>query len=72
MGRAADRWPAKWLMLVSVLIIGLGYLYLSRVTTLMTFYIGFMITALGSSLGFSMTPTTTVARWFNLVSVLVE
>ena len=63
-GRAVDRWPAKRLVLIGVTITTLGYLSLSRVTSLPMFYVSFMIIAFGTSLGLSMAPTTTVVRWF--------
>jgi MFS family permease len=64
LGMAVDRWPAKRLALIGVVLFGLGLFYLSRVTNLAMFYIGSMIMALGSSLAFTMVPTTTIARWF--------
>jgi len=63
-GMLADRWPARPLMLTGVVITGLGMLVLSQVTNLATFYISFLIIALGGSLCTSMVPMTTVARWF--------
>ncbi len=63
-GRAIDRWPAKRLVLIGVTIAGLGYIIMSQVATLPMFYVSFMIVALGSSIGISMVPTTTVVRWF--------
>ncbi len=64
MGRAVDRWPAKRLILVGIAIIGIGYICLSRVNSLPMFYVSFMIVALGTPLGITMTPMTTVVRWF--------
>ena len=64
LGVVADRWPPKRLVLIGVVIVGLGLLCLSQVSNLAMFYVSFMIVALGSSLGISMVPTTTIARWF--------
>lgn len=64
LGMAVDRWPARKLALIGVVLFGLGLFYLSRVTNLTMFYIGSMIMALGSSLAITMVPTTTIARWF--------
>jgi MFS family permease len=64
LGMAVDRWPAKRLALIGIVLFGLGLFYLSRVTNLAMFYIGSMIMALGSSLAITMVPTTTIARWF--------
>lgn len=64
LGKIVDRWPAKWLILVGAIIIGLGYIILSQVNSLGIFYFSFMVIALGSSLSVTMAPMTTVARWF--------
>jgi len=64
LGKAVDRLPARWLILFGTVIIGLGYILMSRVTTLALFYASFMITALGISLGITMAPMATLARWF--------
>lgn len=63
-GMAVDRWPAKWLMFSGIAVIGLGLLCLSQATSLTMFYISFLIIGLGSSFGFYMVITTTIARWF--------
>ena len=63
-GMAVDRWPPKRMILIGVIIIGLGYFCLSRVTNLTMFYISFLIVGLGSSLGSQIVATTTIARWF--------
>ena len=63
-GRAVDRWPIKRLILAGVIIIGLGYILLSRVTTLPMFYASFMVIALGTSLSTHMVPGVAVVRWF--------
>lgn len=64
MGALVDRYPAKALALIGTILYGFGLICLSRVNTLITFYVSFLIMGLGSSLGFSMVPQTTVARWF--------
>ncbi|MFC2034878.1 MFS transporter [Chloroflexota bacterium] len=64
LGKLVDRWQAKWLILAGAIIIALGYIVLSRVNSLAMFYISFMIIALGSSLGVTMAPMVTTARWF--------
>ncbi len=63
-GKAIDLWPAKWLVLTGVILIGLGFVCLSRVTSLALYYISFAIIALGSTLGTHMTATATLVRWF--------
>ncbi len=63
-GVAVDRWPARRLVLIGVVIFGLGLYLLSRSSSLVTFYLFFIITAIGSSLAIQMVPSTMVARWF--------
>jgi OFA family oxalate/formate antiporter-like MFS transporter len=63
-GIAVDRWPAKKLMLLGMVITALGVFLLSRTSNLVTYYIGFMTLGLGSSLTTGMLPTTVIARWF--------
>ncbi len=64
LGKVVDRWPAKWLILAGAVIIALGYLSLSQVNSLTMFYVSFVIIALGGSLGVTMAPMVTAARWF--------
>ncbi len=64
MGMAADRWPAKKLVLIGVIILGLGLVYLSQITSLVMFYASFLLIGLGSSVGILMVPMITMARWF--------
>ena len=63
-GLLADRWPARPLMLVGVVILGLGLFCLSQVNSLVMFYISFAILALGTSLALYMVSTAVVLRWF--------
>ncbi len=64
LGRVVDRYPPKWLVLIGIIILAIGYLCLSQVTSLAMLYVSFFIIATGSTLGTSKTPITTVARWF--------
>jgi len=64
LGAAVDRWPAKRLALIGIVIFGLGFLCLSQVTNLAMFYIGTLILASGTSLATQMVPQTMLARWF--------
>jgi MFS family permease len=64
-GFLVDRWPAKRLMLIGGLIMGFGYFSLSRVTTLPTLYLGYVLIGMGASLAVSLVPSTTIVRWFN-------
>ena len=63
-GAAVDRWPARRLAVVGMIVFGGGFLMLGFTRNLAMFYIGSMVFALGSSLAVSMVPATVVARWF--------
>ena len=64
LGAAVDRWPARRLAIIGIIVFGAGLLFLSQTTNLAMFYIGSLIFAFGGSLAIQMVPTTTVARWF--------
>ncbi len=64
LGFIVDRWPARILVPVGIVIWGLGLFLLSRADTLPLFYASFLVIGLGSSLGVQMVPTVVVARWF--------
>jgi len=63
-GMVVDRWPARRLVFIGVIIYGLGLLCISQATNLAMFYAGFLIVGLGSSLGVFMVTQAAVARWF--------
>ncbi len=63
-GVVADRWPARRLVFIGIVVIGLGLLCLSQVNGLAMYYISFIIMGLGGSLGMQMVPTIVIARWF--------
>ena len=63
-GAAADRWPARRLMIIGICLFALGIFCIGRSTNLALFYISFLITGLGSATSISMVPMTVVARWF--------
>ena len=63
-GLAVDRWPARRLMLIGIIIFTLGAIVISQATNLAMFYIGFLIVGLGSATSITMVPTTVMARWF--------
>jgi sugar phosphate permease len=64
MGVVADRWPARRLVFIGIIVIGLGVLCLSRVNNLPMFYVSFIIMGVGGSLGMQVVPMTVIARWF--------
>lgn len=63
-GPAVDRFSPRKLMLFGVIITASGMFTLSRSTNLLTFYLGFLIDGVGSSLVTSMIPMTVISRWF--------
>jgi sugar phosphate permease len=63
-GVAADRWSARKLMFIGIIILSLGIICVSQSTSLAMFYGGFLILGLGSAIGVSMVPMTVIARWF--------
>lgn len=64
LGAAVDRWPARRLAIIGVVVFGFGFLFLSWTQNLVMLYAGSMIFAFGGSLAINMVPTTVVARWF--------
>jgi sugar phosphate permease len=64
MGVVADRWPARRLVFIGIVVTGLGILFLSQVNNLATFYTSFIIIGVGGSLGTMIVPMTVIARWF--------
>jgi len=63
-GVMADRWPARRLILIGIVIFALGILLISQSTNLVMFYAGFLIVGLGSTISIHMVPQTVTARWF--------
>lgn len=63
-GMAVDRWSPRKLMLFGVIITATGMFLISKTTNLVTYYMGFLVMGIGSSLVTSMIPTATIARWF--------
>ena len=63
-GTLADKIAPRKLMLIGWTIIGLGFVLMSRISSLWNFYACFMFTALGVSLGTGLVMNTTVANWF--------
>lgn len=64
LGAAVDRWPARRLAIIGIVVFGIGFLILSQTRNLAMFYIGSITFAFGSSLAINMVPVTVVARWF--------
>jgi MFS family permease len=65
LGFIVDRFPARTLLLIGSIVVGFGYLILSRTTSLAMFYAGFIVIGLGGTLALQLVPQVSVARWFN-------
>ncbi len=63
-GALIDRFSPRRVMQIGAVIFGLGFIAFSRVDSLTTFFIVFMITALGATMSGFMTVTTVVVNWF--------
>ncbi len=63
-GWAIDKFGPRIMMQIGMVLFGAGFIYLSTIDTLITFYIAFALMALGSSLGGFMPLATTVTNWF--------
>jgi len=65
-GYFIDRFGPRKMSLFAVTVFGLGFLLLSRIDSLLSFYIAFVIASIGHSAGFYSVGSTTVAHWFYL------
>ncbi len=63
-GALADKIAPRKLLIAGWSIIGAGFLLLSRIDSLWTFYGTFVLIAIGMSLGTGLVMNTTVANWF--------
>jgi MFS family permease len=64
-GWMLDRWGPRMVMRVGTVIFGLGFMAFSQINSLTTFYIVFIIMAIGASLSGFMSLTTSVVNWFD-------
>ncbi len=63
-GWMLDRFGPRNVMRVGMLIFGIGLMLFSQVNSLLTFYLVFLVIAIGGSLGGFMSLTTTLVNWF--------
>ena len=63
-GYFIDRLGPRKMSLFAVFVFGLGFILLSRINSLISFYIAFVIVSVGHSSGFYAVGATTVANWF--------
>jgi sugar phosphate permease len=64
MGLVADRWPARRLIFIGIILTGFGLFWLSQVNSLAMFYTSFIIIGVGGTLGTGIVTMTAIARWF--------
>ncbi len=63
-GWLIERFGPRMVLAVGLVIFALGFMYLSTIDSLFTFYLAFVVIAIGSSLGGFLTLFVTVANWF--------
>ncbi len=63
-GFATDRYGARRLLVLGSILGGVGFILLSRIQTLWSFYLIFIFLSVGSSLLFPVPGWTAVANWF--------
>jgi len=64
-GAAADRWGARRLLVLGTLVTGLGFLLLSRIDSLWTFYAFFVFISIGVSIMLPIPGWAAVTNWFH-------
>ncbi len=63
-GVFVDRFGPRRLLLSGIVIMGLGFLFFSQIHALWSFYVAFLILALGMSFVSGVVPMAAVAAWF--------
>lgn len=63
-GWMLKRFGPRNIMRVGLMVLGVGFILLSRVDSLTSFYLVFLLMALGASLGGFLSLTTTIVSWF--------
>lgn len=64
-GWLADRFGPRLVLQIGTLVFGVGFILFSRVDSLLTFYLAFVLVALGASLGGFATLMVSLVHWFN-------
>ena len=64
-GYLTDKLGARRMVLMGLLILGVGFILLSQVHSLLTFYLAFIVMALGQGLGSWLPLMTTLNNWFS-------
>ena len=65
-GWAIDRFGPRRVMMTGIVIFALGFFAFSQINSLITFYLAFLLIALGSALGSFLPVTVAIVNWFNL------
>jgi sugar phosphate permease len=63
-GWMLDRWGPQRIITIGMIILGFGFMAFSQINSLLTFYIAFVVMAVGASLSGFMSLTTTIVNWF--------
>jgi MFS family permease len=63
-GYFIDRLGPRKMSIFSVILFGLGFVMMSRIDSLLDFYVAFIIASIGHSAGFYAVGATTVSTWF--------
>lgn len=64
-GWLIDRFGPRKVMTTGIVIFGVGFLMLSQINSLLTFYIAFIVMALGASLGAFLGISVAIVNWFD-------
>jgi MFS family permease len=64
-GWLADRFGPRLVLQIGTLVFGAGFILFSRVDSLLSFYLTFILVALGASLGGFATLMVSLVHWFN-------
>ena len=63
-GYLVDRYGPRPILLIGAVLISIGFVLLSFTTNLLTFYLSFMVIAVGTSFGFQFPITVALNLWF--------
>jgi len=63
-GWMIDKFGPRWVLRLGAVIMGVGFLAFSAVTTVTGFYLSYLMIAMGSSLGGFLTITVAIVHWF--------
>lgn len=64
-GWLVDRFGPRAILRIGIVLFGLGFMALSQIDTIITFYLAFAMIAIGSSLGGFATLMVAIVSWFN-------